>query len=104
MGDFWSRETIENPELYFESQGNDKFVPISSTTEKVTIDLVNKTQTKQTIERVLETAPRLINEISEKFGMKVYELENQPFRYVIKNITEETKPYKWGKYSKYNVF
>lgn len=94
MATFWSKT---NKEI-------DEYLPIAYTTTRVTIDLKNKTQTKQVIERTLENEPVLIQEVKEKYGTNVYEYEKQEFKYKIKSLTEETKPYKWGKYSKYGVF
>ena len=94
MASFWSKT---NKEI-------DEFLPIAYTTERITIDLKNKTQTKRVIERVLENTPVIIQEVKENYGINVYELENQTFKYKIKSITEETKPYKWNKYHKYNIF
>ena len=96
MAEFWSSDRPD-PE-------KDKFLPISSTTTKVVIDLENKTQTKSVIERELEQEPKLIQEVLDKGGIKVYELEDQSFKYKIKSITEEVKPYKWNKWQKYNVY
>lgn len=81
-----------------------KFLPIASTTTRVVIDIKNKTQTKTVIERELEQEPKLIQDVYEKYNTKVYELEGQKFKYKIKSITEETKPYKWNKWHKYNVY
>jgi len=94
MASFWSKN---NKEI-------DEFLPIAYTTTRVTIDLKNKTQTKQIIERVLENEPVLIQEVKEKCGIDVYEFENQQFKYKIKSVTEETKPYTWNKYHKYNIY
>lgn len=94
MGSFWSKDSIEK----------DEYLPTGYTTTRITIDLENKTQTMQVIERVLEQEPKLIQGVKEKYGTNAYELENQVFKYKIKSVTEETKPYKWGKYSKYNIF
>lgn len=94
MASFWSKT---NKEI-------DEFLPIAYTTTRVTIDLKNKTQTKQVIERALEKEPVLIQGVKEKYGTNVYEFENQPFKYIIKSVTEETKPYEWNKYHKYNIF
>lgn len=94
MASFWSKT---NKEI-------DEYLPIAYTTTRVTIDLKNNTQTKQVIERALEKEPVLIQEVKEKYGTNVYEFENQDFKYKIKSVTEETKPYKWNKYHKYNVF
>ena len=94
MASFWSKTNKET----------DEYLPIAYTTTRVTIDLKNKTQTKQVIERELVQQPDLIQEVQEKYGINVYEFENQQFRYKIKSVTEETKPYEWGKYSKYNAF
>jgi len=94
MASFWSKE---NKDI-------DEYKPIAYTATRVTIDLKNKTQTKQVIEHVLEQEPVPIGGIKERYGINVYEWENQTFKYKIKSVTEETKPYKWGKYSKYNVF
>jgi hypothetical protein len=94
MASFWSKK---NKEI-------DEYLPIAYTTTKVIIDLKNKTQTKKIIERVLENEPVLIQEVKEKYGTNVYDIDNQIFKYKIKSVTEETKPYKWNKYHKYNVF
>lgn len=94
MASFWSKNKKEI----------DEYLPIAYTTTRVTIDLKNKTQTTKIIERVLENEPVLIQEVKEKYGRNVYEIENQIFKYKIKSVTEETKPYKWNKYHKYNVF
>ena len=94
MASFWSKE----------NRDIDEYLPIAYTTERVTIDLKNNTQTQLIIKRVLEQEPKLIQEVKEKYGINVYELENQTFKYKIQSVTEETKPYKWGKYSKYNAF
>lgn len=94
MATFWDKE---NPDT-------DEYKPIAYTTTRVTIDLKKKTQTKQVIERVLEQKPTLIKRIKEKYGINIYELKNQIFKYKIQSVTEETKPYTWGKYSKYGVF
>ena len=94
MATFWSNGNSET----------DEYLPIAYTTTRVTIDLKNKTQTKQVIERVLENEPVLNKDIKEKSGMNIYELDNQIFKYKIASVTEETKPYKWGKYSKYNAY
>lgn len=94
MASFWDKE---NPDT-------DEYKPIAYTTTRVTIDLKKKTKTKQVIERVLEQEPVLHKGIKEKYGINIYELKNQTFKYKIKSVTEETKPYKWGKYSKYGEF
>jgi len=94
MGTFWSMK----------DKNIDEYLPIGSTTTRVTIDLQNKTQTKMIIERELEQEPKLIQDVYEKYNTKVYELEGQKFNYKIKSITEETKPYKWNKWHKYNVY
>ena len=94
MRDFWYKGNMDNCE----------YKPIAYTTTRVTIDLKKSAQTKQVIERILEQEPVLIPEVKEKYGINAYKLENQEFKYIIKSVTEETKPYKWGKYSKYNVF
>ena len=94
MASFWSKA---NKEL-------EEYLPVAYTTTRVTIDLKNKTKTVQVVERTLENEPILMQEVKEKCGINVYELENQQFKYKIKSVTEETKPYKWGKYSKYGEF
>ena len=94
MGTFWSMK----------DKNIDEYLPIGSTTTRVTIDLENRTKTKTIIERELEQEPKLIQDVYEKYNTRVYELEGQKFNYKIKSITEETKPYKWNKWQKYNVF
>ena len=94
MGTFWSMN----------DKNTDEYLPIGSTTTRVTIDLQNKTQTKTIIERVLEQEPKLIQDVYEKYNTRIYELEGQEFKYKIKSITEETKPYKWNKWHKYNIY
>ena len=94
MGTFWN----------LKDKNIDEFLPIASTTTKVTIDLQSKTQTKTIIERVLEKAPKLIQDAHEKYGIDVYELEGQEIKYKIKSVTEETQPYEWNKWHKYNVY
>ena len=94
MHTFWSKN---NPDT-------DEFLPVAYTTTRVVIDLKNKTQTKQIIERVLEKEPVLIKDAKEKYGIDVYEFENQPFKYKVQSVTEETKPYKWNKWHKYNIY
>ena len=94
MGTFWS----------LKDKNTDEYLPIGSTTTRVTIDLQNKTQTKTVIERGLEKSPKLIQDVYEKYGTKVYELEGQEFKYKIKSVTEETKPYIWNKWHKYNIY
>ena len=94
MGTFWS----------LKDKNINEFLPIGSTTTRVTIDLENKTQTKTIIERELEQEPKLIQDVYEKYNTKVYELEGQKFKYKIKSITEETKPYEWKKWHKYNIY
>lgn len=96
MAEFWSSSKPD-----FE---NNEFLPISSTTTRVTIDLENGTQTKTIIERILEQEPKLIKEVYEKYGIKAFELDGQTFKYKIKSVTEETKPYKWNKLCKYNIY
>lgn len=96
MAEFWSSKKPD-----FE---NYEYLPIGFTTTRVTIDLENKTQTKTIIERVLEQEPQLIQKVYEKYGIKAYELNGQTFKYKIDSITEETKPYKWNKLHKYNIY
>ena len=94
MASFWSKRDKEV----------DEYLPIAYTTTRISIDLKNKTQTTQVIERVLEQEPKLIQEVKEKYGSDIYEYDNQIFKYKIKSVNEEIKPYKWNKYHKYNVF
>ena len=94
MRSFWSKNNSDT----------DEFLPIAYTTTRVVIDLKNKTQTKQVIERVLEKEPVLIKDVKEKYGIEVYEFENQQFKYKVQSVTEETKPYKWNKYHKNNIY
>ena len=83
MCNFWSTK----------DKNIDEYLPIGSTTTRVTIDLQNKTQTKTIIERVLEQEPKLIQDVYKKYDIEAYELEGQKFKYKIKSITEKTKPY-----------